>query len=480
MAILYDQQHSFKERVKSSIADSFKHNAIKTAQDLFHGKREVQVDAVKDWEEFRTEAAAIRDHTIENLDFYLNRFVENAQKNGAKVHFAQTDKEACKQVVEIFKSKNAKSVVKSKTMVSEEIDVNHALIDVGIDVSETDLAEVILQLDNWNPPSHIVVPALHLDRYAIQKIFSRYGYTGSEEPAEMTRFARAYIRKKFLNADIGITGCNFGVAETGSTFIVTNEGNGRMVTALPETQIVLMGMERLVPDLESASVMMELLIRSSVGSKITSYFSMTNGPRKEDEVDGPKDLHIVIIDNGRSKILQSEFREMLRCIRCGACLNICPVYRHITGHAYGSIYPGPMGAVLTPLLVGYDKAKDLPYASTLCGACTDHCPVKIPLHELLLKHRENITDKERKTSFLEKTIFNMAGIGLAHSFLYNIGTKIGAIFMGLMASKDGIIHDKGHFIPVMKNWMQSRDIPILKKEKFRDWFKKHQKEQKEK
>ncbi len=475
MAILYDQEHSFKERVKSSIADDFKHNAIKKAQDLFYGKRAMQVEAVEDWQDFREEAVTIREHVLDNLDYYLNQFANNAEKNGAQVHFAKTDKDACRQVIDIFKSRQAKSTVKAKTMVSEEIDVNHALIDEGIEVNETDLAEVILQLDDWNPPSHIVVPALHLDRVAIRKIFSRYGYTGSEEPAEMTRFARAYIRKKFLDADVGITGCNFAVADTGSTFIVTNEGNGRMVTTLPKTQIVLMGMERLVPDLNALSVMMELLIRSSVGSKITSYFSMTNGPRKKGEMDGPEELHIVIVDNGRSEILRSEFRSMLRCIRCGACLNICPVYRHITGHAYGSIYSGPMGAVLTPLLVGYEKAKDLPYASTLCGACTDHCPVKIPLHELLLQHRQNIAEREGMGSTVEKTIFNMAGAGLSNSRLYNIGTKAAASAMKLMAGKDDMIKTSSH-TPILKDWVQSRNMPLMKKEKFRDWFKKYQNE----
>ncbi len=475
MAILYDQEHSFKERVKNSIADDFKHHAIKKAQDLFHGKRAIQVEAVKEWQDFRQEAAEIRDHVLENLDYYLNQFADNAEKNGAKVYFAKTDKQACRQVVDIFRSRQAKSAVKAKTMVSEEIDVNHALMDEGIEVNETDLAEVILQLDNWNPPSHIVVPALHLDRVAVQKIFSRYGYTGSEEPEEMTRFARHYIRKKFLNADVGITGCNFGVADTGSTFIVTNEGNGRMVTTLPKTQIVLMGMERLVPDLDSLSVMMELLIRSSVGSKITSYVSMTNGPRKQGEVDGPEELHIVIIDNGRSEILRSEFRSMLRCIRCGACLNICPVYRHITGHAYGSIYSGPMGAVLTPLLVGYEKARDLPYASTLCGACTDHCPVKIPLHELLLQHRKNIADRDGLGSTMEKTLFGMAAVGLSRPSLYNMGTKAAASVMKLMAGKDDMIKKSRH-MPLLKNWVQCRHMPLMKKEKFRDWFKTYQSE----
>ncbi|PIE70911.1 MAG: iron-sulfur cluster-binding protein [Deltaproteobacteria bacterium] len=470
MAILYDQEHAFKERVSHSIADDFKHNAIKKAQDLFHGKRALQVESVEDWQAFRSEAAQIRDHVLENLDYYLNQFANNAEKNGARVHFAKTDRDACRQVVEIFKNRQATSAVKAKTMVSEEIDVNHALMDEGIEVNETDLAEVILQLDNWNPPSHIVVPALHLDRTAIQNIFSRYGYSGSDEPEEMTRFARQYIRKKFLSADVGITGCNFGVADTGSTFIVTNEGNGRMVTTLPKTQIVLMGMERLVPDLESLSVMMELLIRSSVGSKITSYFSMTNGPRKPGEMDGPEALHIVIIDNGRSKILGSEFRSMLRCIRCGACLNICPVYRHITGHAYGSIYPGPMGAVLTPLLVGYKKAKDLPYASTLCGACTDHCPVKIPLHELLLLHRKNIAEREALTSTMEKALFGMAGMGLARPSLYNMGTNVGARAMKQIAGTDDMIR-KPSSLPILKDWTRCRNMPLMKKEKSRDGFK---------
>lgn len=473
MAILYDQEHSFKERVANSIADDFKHEAIKKAQDHFFGKREMQVEAVEDWQDFRDEAAVMRDHVLQNLDYYLNQFADNAEKNGAKVYFAKTDREACQQVVEIFENRKAKSLVKSKSMVSEEIDVNHALMDVGIEVNETDLAEVILQLDDWNPPSHIVVPALHLDRNAIQKIFARYGYTGSEDPAEMTRFARAYIREKFLTADVGITGCNFAVAETGSITLVTNEGNGRMVTALPKTQIVLMGMERLVPDLGALDVMMELLIRSSVGSKITSYFTLSSGPRKEGEVDGPEELHIIIIDNGRSEILRSEFREMLRCIRCGACLNICPVYRHITGHAYGSIYPGPMGAVLTPLLVGYNKAKDLPYASTLCGACTDHCPVKIPLHELLLTHRQIITERFGLSPVVEKGLFTAAGMGLSNRHIYNMGTKVAAGAMKVMGGDDQrLTEDKR--IPVLRNWTQSRDMDLLKKEKFRDWFKKHQ------
>ena len=480
MAILYNvngKEQSFQDRIKDCIADDFKHNAITTATDVFYSKRAALVDEVPEWEELREEARRIRNHVLDNLDYYLAQFAENAEKAGSHVYFAQTDKEAVEQVIEIFENRNAKKMVKSKSMVSEEIDINHALIDRGIEVFETDLAEIILQPNDWNPPSHIVVPALHLDRVAIRDVFQRYGYTGDEDPTRETKFIRGFIREKFLNADVGMTGCNFGVAETGTCTLVTNEGNGRMTTSVPNTQIILMGMERLVPSFEALDVMIALLVRSSVGSKITSYFSMTTGPRKADEVDGPEEQHIIIIDNGRSKILASEFREMLRCIRCGACLNICPVYRHITGHGYGSIYPGPMGVVLTPLLVGYDKAGSLPWASTLCGACSDHCPVKIPLHELILRHRQILVEEKGYGKGMQDFVFTAAGTALAHEKLFNLGTKVGARMMPLLA-KDRKTLKEDTKIPVLKNWTQSRDMDTLSKEKFRDWFKKHEAEKK--
>ena len=291
----------------------------------------------------------------------------------------------------------------------------------------------------------------------------------------MTRFVRKRMRERFLKADIGVTGCNFAVAETGTMTLVSNEGNGRMSTSIPNTQVVILGMERIVPSFEALDVMMELLIRSSVGAKISNYFSMVTGPRKADEVDGPEEIHIVIVDNGRSKIIASQFREMLRCIRCGACMNICPVYRHITGHAYGSIYPGPMGAVLTPLLVGYEKAGALPYASTLCGACTDHCPVKIPIHELLLLHRQKLVEEFHYPGFMEKSIFKVAGMGLGSSGMFNVGTKMGAFGMGIMGGKKGRLGEGTKGIPVLGGWTKSRDMELLKKEKFRDWFEKREK-----
>lgn len=476
MAILYDQDKKFKERVADAVANDFKHNAIKTAQNVFYDRRKALVSQVDEWQDFRQEAAEIRDHVLANLDYYLNQFAENAEKNGCKVYFAQTDVEASQQVLEIFKAKEAKMLVKSKSMMTEEIGMNHVLMDAGIEVNETDLAEFILQVADWNPPSHIVVPALHFERKAIRKVFNeKLGYEGTEDPEEMTRFVRGRMRDRFLKADIGVTGCNFAVAETGTMTLVSNEGNGRMSTSVPKTQVVILGMERVVPTFESLDVMMELLIRSSVGAKICNYFSMVTGPRKADEVDGPEEVHIIIVDNGRSDIIAGKFREMLRCIRCGACMNICPVYRHITGHAYGSIYPGPMGAVLTPLLVGYDKAGTLPYASTLCGACTDHCPVKIPLHELLLLHRQILVEKQGYPSFAEKSIFKMAGMGLGNSTMFDLGTKMGAIGMGIMGGKKGRLTEKTKSIPVLGGWTASRDMELLKKEKFRDWFEKREK-----
>ena len=244
-----------------------------------------------------------------------------------------------------------------------------------------------------------------------------------------------------------------------------------MVTTVPKTQITLMGMERLIPTFEEFEVLVGMLVRSSVGTKITSYVSVTTGPRKSDEVDGPDELHVVILDNGRSKILQSEFQSMLQCIRCGACLNICPVYRHVSGHTYGSIYSGPMGAVLTPLLDGYETNKELPYASTLCGACSEVCPVKIPLHELLLKHRQIIVEQEGKAPLMESILFKGAGMFLSKPGVYDFGTKLAPSFMKLM-SKDGKI-TKGY--GMMNAWTDSRDLPVMKKEKFRDWFEKHKK-----
>ena len=307
-------------------------------------------------------------------------------------------------------------------MVTEEISMNHALEEIGCEVLESDLGEYILQVDN-DPPSHIIAPALHKNRTQIRDVFKeKLGYENSDDPYEMTKFVRKQLREKFMDAEIGVTGCNFAVANTGSLCLVTNEGNADLVMSIPKTQIAVMGMERMVPTMEELDVLVGLLCRSAVGQKLTSYVTVA-GPIQEEEVDGPEEFHLVVVDNGRSQILGSEFRSVLQCIRCAACVNVCPVYRHVGGHSYGSIYSGPIGAVLTPLLGGYDDYKELPYASSLCGACTEACPVKIPLHDLLLKHRQVIVEQEGRAPLAEKLAMKMFSMGASSVALYKMGSK---------------------------------------------------------
>lgn len=470
MAIIYDDR-PLKQKVASSLSDKFAQAAIMKAQDIFYQKRKALVDDLPEWQDFRQEASEIRDHVLSNLDYYMNQFIENATKAGAIIHFAYTGEEASEIALQILKEKEAKLVVKAKSMLSEEVGVNHVLEEHDIEVYETDMAEFILQTADNNPPSHIVVPALHFERTKIRDTFKeKIGYEGSENPEEITRFVRGHIRERFLRADVGFTGCNFAVAETGSITLVSNEGNGRMSSSIPKTMVTFLGMERLVPDLASLDVFMELLVRSAVGAKISNYFSMVTGPARTEEADGPEELHIIIVDNGRSRILNTEFNPMLRCIRCGACMNICPVYRQITGHGYGSIYPGPMGVVLTPLFMGYEKAGELTNACTLCSACTDHCPVKIPLHELILQHRHNIKERENRGPWIEKTIYNSVGMMYGNETLFNWGTKLGSLALSMFAS-DGKMRKGSSIIPVLGNWTKTRNMATLKFSKFRDEFK---------
>jgi len=340
------------------------------------------------------------------LDYYVNQFAENAEKAGSKVHFAFDDKEATQIALDILREREAKMIVKSKTILTEEIGLNEVLEEAGIEVNETDLAEFILQTA-VSPPSHIVVPGLHFERNKIREIFAeKLGYTGTENPTEMTHFVRGYVRERFLKADVGVNGCNFAVAAS------------------------------------------------------------------------PEETHIIIIDNGRSGILGGTFQEMLRCIRCGACMNICPVYRHVSGHGYGSVYPGPMGAVLTPLFKGYDVAGDLPYASTLCGACTENCPVAIPLHELLMEHRHIMADIEKTRPKAEEAIFTAAAKMFGNSTLFDLGTKAGAIGMNLISNKEGNMPTWTQAIPVMNGWTKSKEMGTLKFKKFRDLYAEHEKNKK--
>lgn len=457
---------AFDTRVQTAIDNEFMRNSIASAQGRFRGGKATASDELGDWEEWRALGEEIRQHTLNHLDYYLGQLSDQVEKNGGKVFFAKDAAEANEYIKQVARDKNAKKVVKSKSMVTEEIGLNKALKEVGADVVETDLGEWILQLEN-DLPSHIVTPALHLNSEQIRDTFARHrDYKLSDDANELALFAREQLRQEFLSADIGITGCNFAIAESGTVTFVTNEGNARMSTTLPKTQISVMGMERIVPTWDEMEVLVSLLTRSAVGQRLTSYITSITGTRKAGEVDGPEEYHLVIVDNGRSKILGTEFQSALQCIRCAACINACPVYRHIGGHAYGSIYPGPIGAVLTPLLDGYEEHKDLPYASTLCAACTDACPVKIPLHELLIRHREIIVEKGMAPSG-EGTMMMGITQWAKHPAAYKLSAKFARTALKPW-TKDEKITDGPS---LLKEWTRERDFPAPSRPTFRKWFK---------
>src|SRR5690625_4908665 len=466
MGIKIDDK-SYTERIKEGVENSFMQEAVASAQGRFRSGRQNRADELGDWADWRTLGEEIRTHTLQNIYYYLHELSENVSERGGHVFFAQTKEEANHYIQEIVQKKNAKKVVKSKSMVTEEIGMNEALEEVGAEVVESDLGEWILQLDE-DPPSHIVAPAIHKNKEQIQSTFKeKKGYTGTDKPEELGLFAREQLRKEFLDADIGITGCNFAVAESGSIALVTNEGNARMVTALPKTQITVMGMERIVPGWKELDIVVSLLTRAAVGQKLTSYITALTGPKQEDEADGPEEFHLVIVDNGRSNILGTEFQEALHCIRCAACINVCPVYRHVGGHAYGSIYPGPIGAVLTPLLGGYEDYKELPYASSLCGACTEVCPVKIPLHEQLIMHRRKMVEEEGMADLGEKVAMKGFSLVAGKSKLFNASTKMAPYFASPFVKDEQITKGPGP----LKPWTNIRNLPNPKKERFRDWYK---------
>lgn len=458
---------NFKERVNDGIQNSFMRKAVSGAQERLHNRRLDAIEELGNWEEWRSHGEEIRQHVLQNLDYYLYQLSENISKQGGHVFFAETAEEARQYIQEVVSRKNGKKVVKSKSMVTEEINLNAMLEEMGVHVVETDLGEYILQVDDHEPPSHIIAPALHKNKEQVRDVFTeKLGYTKSSNPEELTDFVREVLRKEFLEADIGITGCNFAIAESGSIGLVTNEGNADLTTALPQTQITVMGMERIVPTFKEFEVLVNMLTRSAVGQKLPSYVTTFTGSRGENEVDGPEEFHLVIVDNGRSNILGSEFQSVLQCIRCAACVNVCPVYRHIGGHSYGSIYSGPIGAVLSPLLGGYENYKELPYASTLCAACTDACPVRIPLHDLLRKHREVVVEREHKAPFSEKLAMKAFGMGASSSKLFSFGSKLAPSVMNPFTTGEAITKGPGP----LKAWTENRDFPAPSKESFRHWF----------
>jgi L-lactate dehydrogenase complex protein LldF len=384
---------AFRDAAGAKLADARAQQALDQATGRFMSHRVAAWEEVEDVEGLRDAGHEIRSRTIADLERYLREFTRAVEAQGGTVHRCATADDARAAIVEICRRAGARSAAKSKSMATEEIGLNAALEAAGVEVTETDLGEYILQLAGEHP-AHIIGPALEKTSEQVAALFAEVeGGPVSSDLQELTATARRQLRETFLSADVGITGANFGVAETGSIVLVENEGNARLVSALPRVHIALMGMERVVPTLADTAVLLRLLARSATGQKLTSYTTVITGPRRPREQDGPEELHVVVLDNGRSNLLRGQYREMLNCIRCGACINVCPVYRKAGGGAYGPVLSGPMGAILGPLLAGLDQARDLPHASSLCGACTAACPVRIPLHDILLDLRRDLSEQ---------------------------------------------------------------------------------------
>ncbi|WP_290650637.1 LutB/LldF family L-lactate oxidation iron-sulfur protein [Aquisalimonas sp.] len=449
--------HLFKPSAREALDNPDLQQALRRVQAGFVGKRKALVDQFPDFEGLRDRGRAIKDHTLAHLDVYLEQFEARVTEAGGQVHWAETQQEAQQIVVDICRQVSARMVTKGKTMAGEEVQLNEALDAAGVETVETDLGEYIIQLAK-EPPSHIIAPAIHKTRQQITDLFNEHHHgtfndTLREVP-DLVNEARGILREKFLSADVGITGANCLVAETGSMFLVTNEGNGDLTHSLPRVHVAIAGIEKLVPTLDDASTVLRLLARSATGQEMTAYTTMVTGPRREADTDGPDAFHVVLIDNGRTRMLGGRFREMLRCIRCGACMNHCPVYAAIGGHAYGWVYPGPMGSVLTPMIVGLDKTRDLPNACTLNGRCQSVCPVRIPLPDLLrdlreAQYDENLTGKPTRY-----------GLGIWAWFalrprLYAALARVGVGLLGRLGRRRG----RFRRLPLASAWTAGRDLP---------------------
>ena len=459
------QSMHFKQTASAKLNDAVLQTALKKSKGKFVDGRALGVAQIDNWEDIRTYAAALRDRVIDNLDAYLIEFERNAIRRGAEVHWAETAEEANAIVLGIAQRNGVKTITKSKSMVTEEIALNDVLIDAGIRVMETDLGEYILQLAG-EPPSHIVAPAVHKSKEQVAELFMHAHHKPllTEIPA-MTREAREQLRGHFLGADMGISGANFVIAETGTTLTVTNEGNADLVTTLPRIHCVVTGIEKVIPTMEDFATLIRLLPRSAIGQSIANYLTLTTGVKAPGETDGPEQMHIVLVDAGRTKLVGSDMKDMLRCIRCGACMNHCPVYQNVGGHAYGWVYPGPMGSVLTPTYVGIEKAGDLPNAATFCGECQVVCPVKIPLPDLMRKLRERQFDMKLRP-FGERFAISVWGFFVQRPSLYAFATRLGARFAAMLGGKGKLIHS----LPGIDGWTDGRDMPAPEGKTFRELY----------
>ncbi|MGH6749945.1 MAG: LutB/LldF family L-lactate oxidation iron-sulfur protein [Methyloceanibacter sp.] len=450
--------NSFTSNARKALADAELQRALQNVKRGFILKRETAVEKLPEFDQLRAEARAIKDHTLGHLDLYLEAYEEKVVESGGKVHYASTAAEARDILLALCRAAKAKRVTKGKSMVSEEIALNAHLEGAGIEVVETDLGEYVLQI-RGEAPSHIIAPIVHLNKEAIEADFRRAHRTlpstrKLKSVTDLVAELRAVLREKFITADVGITGANLLIAETGTSVILTNEGNGDLTSTLPRVHIVIASIEKVVPTLEDASTILRLLARSATGQEMATYTTFATGPRRDGDPDGPSAYHVVLLDNGRSEMLGSVFQDMLRCIRCGACLNHCPVYGAIGGHAYGSVYPGPMGAVLTPALQGIEHARDLPNASSFCGRCEEVCPMSIPLPKMMRAWRER-DFAEGGPPLRQRVALKAWAYAAKHPRLYHALTSM---MMPLLAWRAG---RRGRFtrLPLGTSWTRTRDFP---------------------
>src|SRR5512137_15466 len=461
------QSMHFKSRAAMKLADARLQANLGRFADRIINARAAAIAELDDFEGTRNAAVERRNRPLDSLDVWLERFEKEATARGATVLYAQTHAEAAQLIVDIARRHGVKKVTKSKSMVSEEVALNQALGAARIESVETDLGEYILQINDNEPPSHIIAPVIHKDRDQVSDLFARvHAKPRKTEIGQLTREAREVLRGHFLSSDMGVTGANFLIAETGSVALVTNEGNEGMCTILPRVHVVLAGIEKVLPTLEDAATIMRLLPRSATGQPISNYFSLLTGTRAPGEADGPEHTYFVLMDAGRTGLLGGEFQDMLRCIRCGACMNHCPVYQKIGGHAYGWVYPGPMGSVLTPSYVGVENALDLPQAATLCSQCSVVCPVKIPLPDLLRKLREKQWERGLRPWY-EKVGIAVWAYAAMRPSLYAFGSKVAVRVLRWMGGDAKRIRS----LPVGAGWTISRDFPAPSGRTFREMYR---------
>ena len=449
---------SFKADSSEALRDDNLREALANVKAGFIGKRTQAVALVPEWQQIRSDAKALKNHVLEHLDHYLLAYEAKVVEQGGQVHWANTSADAAELIVQLCRDAGARTVAKGKSMVGEEAHLNEALEAAGIEPVETDLGEYIVQLAR-ETPSHIIAPAIHKTKAQVAELFhehhAQYGLTEHlHDRRALVNEARTVLRQRFRDADVGITGANFLIAETGQHVLVTNEGNGDLTSNLPRTQIVITGIEKVVPTLDDATCLLRLLARSATGQPISNYTSFMSGPRREGDIDGPAAFHVVLVDNGRTGMLAGELREMLRCFRCGACINHCPVYGAVGGHAYGWVYPGPMGSVVTPAMIGIENAPEIPHACTLNGRCAEVCPMSIPLPTLLRRHRRTTFERQLQSAGARY------GLGIWSALvrrprLYHLATRlaIGALWM--------LGRRRGRFrrLPLAGAWTRGRDLP---------------------